>query len=71
MLLDQCKTCRRLGQKLFLKGERCFSQKCALVRRSTPPGPARKRRGGAPSGYKKTLSEKQALKVVWNFRKAV
>jgi len=45
-----------------LKGERCFSQKCAIVRRSTPPGPAGKRRGGAPSGYKKTLSEKQALK---------
>lgn len=33
-----CKLCRREGQKLFLKGERCYSPKCALERRSFPPG---------------------------------
>jgi len=62
MQYKQCKTCRRLGQKLFLKGERCFSQKCAIVKRAYAPGPQRKRRGGAASEYKKSLSEKQTLK---------
>lgn len=59
---DQCKTCRRLGQKLFLKNERCFSQKCALVKRAYAPGPQKKRKGGSPSEYKKSLEEKQTLK---------
>jgi small subunit ribosomal protein S4 len=62
MQLDQCKTCRRLGQKLFLKGERCLSQKCAMVRRNSLPGPQRKRKGGSASEYKKSLIEKQSLK---------
>lgn len=62
MHYDQCKTCRRLGQKLFLKGERCFSAKCAFMRRASTPGPQKKRRGGAPSEYKKSLDEKQTLK---------
>ena len=34
----QCKQCRREGQKLFLKGERCLTEKCAIERRSYPPG---------------------------------
>jgi len=62
MQYDQCKTCRRLAQKLFLKGERCFSAKCAFARRAYAPGPQRKRRGGNASEYKKSLSEKQMLK---------
>ena len=62
MQYDQCKTCRRLGQKLFLKGDRCFSAKCAFAKRAFAPGPQRKRRGGAPSEYKKSLEEKQTLK---------
>ncbi|KKQ21653.1 MAG: 30S ribosomal protein S4 [Candidatus Staskawiczbacteria bacterium RIFCSPLOWO2_12_FULL_37_15] len=62
MIYDQCKTCRRLGQKLFLKGDRCLSQKCAMVRRAYAPGPQKKRRGGSPSEYKKSLYEKQTLK---------
>jgi small subunit ribosomal protein S4 len=62
MQYDQCKTCRRLGQKLFLKGDRCFSQKCAMIRRAYAPGLQKKRRGGAPSEYKKSLDEKQTLK---------
>ena len=33
-----CKLCRREGQKLYLKGERCFTEKCAVVRRPYPPG---------------------------------
>jgi len=59
---DQCKTCRRLGQKLFLKGDRCFSAKCAMVRRAYAPGIQKKKRGGTPSEYKKSLDEKQTLK---------
>src|SRR4051812_10371522 len=34
----KCKQCRREGMKLFLKGERCLTEKCALERRSYPPG---------------------------------
>jgi small subunit ribosomal protein S4 len=37
-LSPQCKQCRREGQKLFLKGERCFTDKCAVERRAYPPG---------------------------------
>lgn len=62
MAYDQCKTCRRLGQKLFLKGDRCFSPKCAIVKRAYAPGPQKKRKGGSPSEYKKSLNEKQTLK---------
>ena len=62
MRYDQCKTCRRLGQKLFLKGDRCFSAKCAMLRRPFAPGPQKKRKGGSPSEYKKSLDEKQTLK---------
>lgn len=51
-----------MGQKLLLKGERCFSQKCAMVKRAYAPGPQRKRKGGSASEYKKSLNEKQTLK---------
>ena len=37
-LSPQCKQCRREGKKLFLKGERCFTDKCAVERRAYPPG---------------------------------
>ncbi|MFH0852498.1 MAG: 30S ribosomal protein S4 [bacterium] len=60
-----CKKCRRAGGKLFLKGDRCFGQKCAMVKRPDPPGihgkGGRKRRGGG-SEYGKQLAEKQRVK---------
>jgi small subunit ribosomal protein S4 len=62
MKYDKCKICRRLGQKLFLKGERCLSPKCAMVKRAYLPGLQKKRKRGAPSEYKKSLEEKQMLK---------
>ncbi|MBU4274910.1 30S ribosomal protein S4 [Patescibacteria group bacterium] len=62
MIKDKCKICRRAGQKLFLKGERCLSPKCAMVKRAYPPGLEKKRKSGAPSGYKKALNEKQKLR---------
>ena len=62
MISDKCKICRRTGQKLFLKGERCLSAKCAMVKRAYPPGIEKKRKSGAPSEYKKALNEKQKLR---------
>ena len=64
----KCKICRRLGVKLFLKGERCLSPKCSIIRRPYPPGekPKKRRRGG--SEYGKELSEKQKLKSWYNLR---
>jgi len=58
----RCKMCRREGKKLFLKGERCISPKCALNRRKYPPG------ANGPKGYSRLseyglqLREKQRLK---------
>jgi small subunit ribosomal protein S4 len=62
----KCKICRRLGVKLFLKGERCFSSKCALVKRAYPPGQRRKRRRSRLSEYGKELREKQRLRNMYN-----
>ena len=63
-----CKICRREGEKLFLKGERCFTQKCAFERRSYPPGDhgkdaqfRRRRR----SDYYKQLREKQKTRRIY------
>ena len=56
-----CKLCRREGQKLFLKGERCYSTKCALEKRNYAPGQhgqARKKQ----SDYGNQLREKQKAK---------
>src|SRR5437879_11461901 len=56
-----CKLCRREGIKLFLKGSRCDSPKCAIDRRNVPPGMHGYRRG-KPSEYALRLREKQKLK---------
>src|SRR5580704_12928527 len=56
-----CKLCRREGIKLFLKGTRCESPKCAIDRRNQPPGMHGYRRG-KPSEYGIRLREKQKLK---------
>ncbi len=54
----QCKQCRREGQKLFLKGERCFTDKCGVERRSYPPGDHGRGRL-RQSEYRLQLREKQ------------
>ena len=56
-----CRQCRREGQKLFLKGERCTSKKCALERRATVPGQHGQARKKA-SEYSVQLREKQKAK---------
>ncbi len=62
----KCKICRRSGVKLFLKGERCFSPKCSMVRRPYPPGFQNKKRRRFLSDYGKQLREKQKLKNWYN-----
>ena len=57
-----------MGTKLFLKGERCLSPKCALLRKPYPPGPKRKGRFKQLSEYGKELQEKQKLKNWYNLR---
>ena len=56
-----CKQCRREGQKLFLKGERCLTDKCGVERRSYPPGEHGRGRM-RQSEYRNQLSEKQKAK---------
>ena len=56
-----CRQCRREGQKLFLKGERCTSKKCAMERRPVPPGQHGMGRKKA-SEYSVQLREKQKAK---------
>ena len=57
-----CKLCRREGQKLFLKGERCYTGKCALDRRSYAPGQHGQARMKKSSEYGKQLRTKQVAK---------
>ena len=57
-----CRLCRREGCKLFLKGDRCYSQKCAIVKRATPPGQHGQGRHGKMSEYGTQLREKQKVK---------
>jgi len=64
----KCKICRRADRKLFLKGEKCFSPKCPMIKKAYPPGSARKKRGRALSEYGKELKEKQKLKEWYGLR---
>ncbi len=57
-----CRFCRRENLKLYLKGDRCYSDKCAFDRRSYPPGQHGQRRGGKISNYGQQLREKQKVK---------
>ncbi len=70
MTNSKCKICRRLGVKLFLRDERCLSQKCPMVKRPYPPGQKRKRKPSPLSEYGKELREKQKLKNWYNLKEA-
>ncbi|MGB1656621.1 MAG: 30S ribosomal protein S4 [Longimicrobiales bacterium] len=62
-----CKLCRREGQKLFLKGQKCYTEKCPIERRAYPPGqhgPAQARRR-KQSDYAVQLREKQKVKRIY------
>ncbi len=60
-----CRLCRRENLKLFLKGDRCYSDKCAFDRRSYPPGDHGQRRGRKISDYGIQLREKQKVKRMY------
>ncbi|MGH2443335.1 MAG: 30S ribosomal protein S4 [Chloroflexota bacterium] len=60
-----CKLCRREGMKLFLKGERCLTKKCAIERRAYPPGQAGQGRRRKPSEYALQLREKQKVRRIY------
>ena len=62
---SSCRLCRRENLKLFLKGDRCYGDKCAFERRPYPPGQHGQRRGGKFSDYKLQLREKQKVKRIY------
>src|ERR1700724_4499866 len=60
-----CRLCRREGMKLFLKGERCYTEKCAIEKRNFPPGQHGKTRKAKLVGYGVQLREKQKVKRIY------
>ena len=60
-----CRLCRREGMKLFLKGERCYTEKCAIEKRNTPPGQHGRARKAKMVGYGVQLREKQKVKRIY------
>jgi len=65
-----CRLCRREGIKLFLKGERCYTDKCAIERRGYPPGQHGQGRGKKATEYSVQLREKQKLKRIYGMFEA-
>lgn len=61
----QCKICRREGMKLFLKGERCSTPRCAMERKGFPPGQHGKNRRFKRSEYGVQLREKQKIRDMY------
>jgi len=61
----KCRQCRREGEKLFLKGEKCFTDKCAIERRSYAPGQHGQKSGSRLSDYGKQLREKQKTRRMY------
>ncbi len=62
---SSCRLCRRENLKLFLKGDRCYGDKCAFERRPYIPGQHGQRRGGKLSDYRVQLREKQKVKRIY------
>lgn len=65
-----CRLCRREGMKLFLKGERCHSDKCAIERRNFVPGQHGKERKAKLVGYGLQLREKQKVRRIYGVLEA-
>ena len=61
----KCRQCRREGEKLFLKGEKCFTDKCAIERRAYAPGQHGQKSGARLSDYGKQLREKQKVRRIY------
>lgn len=60
-----CRQCRRIGEKLFLKGDRCHSPKCGVERRRRPPGDQGIRRSRRPTDWALQLREKQKARFTY------
>ena len=61
----KCRQCRREGEKLFLKGDKCFTDKCAVERRAYAPGQHGQKKNQRVSEYGGQLREKQKLRRVY------
>ncbi len=61
----KCRQCRREGEKLFLKGEKCFTDKCAVERRAYPPGQHGQKKNARLSDYGGQLREKQKVRRIY------
>ena len=61
---SKCRLCRRQGEKLFLKGEKCYTSKCAVESRSFPPGQHGQKRARV-TDYATQLREKQKLRWIY------
>lgn len=61
----KCRQCRREGEKLFLKGEKCFTEKCSIERRSYAPGQHGQKSGARLSDYGVHLREKQKIRRIY------
>jgi len=61
----KCRQCRREGEKLFLKAEKCFTDKCAIEKRNFPPGQHGQKRAPRLSDYGVQLREKQKLRRIY------
>ncbi|MDP2810193.1 MAG: 30S ribosomal protein S4 [Rhodocyclaceae bacterium] len=61
----KCRQCRREGEKLFIKGEKCFTDKCSIERRNYAPGQHGQKSGQRLSGYGQQLREKQKVRRIY------
>jgi small subunit ribosomal protein S4 len=61
----KCRQCRREGEKLFLKGEKCFTDKCGVERRAYPPGQHGQKKNTRLSDYGGQLREKQKVRRIY------
>ena len=61
----KCRQCRREGEKLFLKAEKCFTDKCAVERRAYPPGQHGQKKNNRQSEYGGQLREKQKVRRIY------
>ena len=63
-----CRLCRREGEKLYIKGDKCFSRKCSVERRQYPPGQHGQARPKKLSNYGVQLREKQKMRRIYGVR---
>jgi len=67
----KCKLCRRAGEKLFLRGERCESSKCAMVKRNYPPGMHGQKGQVRLTEFGTQLKEKQKAKKIYGLQERI